>query len=248
MAFFLIDLRRALGNKRVLLTILFLTYILVRAIKINTNFGTEVSTYEIIANAMALSGFSPFAVVFPVMGYATAFGDEYCCGYLRMILSRMDWKLYGALRIITTSISGGIIVAVPFSIICCIGYFCGTPGMLEGGFYEGTQMQYYLEHYGDWYILVGKIVLGFLFGALWALIGMALSVWFCNRYVSLIGSFVLYEAMWLFLYDYLFLNPIFLIRGDSLNSYPLSGLMEILYIVITIIIICIGLKRRIRYE
>lgn len=248
MAFFINDMRRALGNKRVLLSITLLTYILVRAIILNTNFESDVSTYEIIANAMSLSGFAPFAVVFPVMGYATVFCEEYRCGYLRMIHSRMDWRVYGVLRIITTSISGGIIVAIPFSIVCCIGYFGGIPGMSADSFYQGTQMQYYLEHYGDWYILIGKVVLGFLFGTLWALIGMALSVWFCNRYVSIIAPFVIYEAMWLFLYNYKFLNPIFLIRGDSLNSYPLSGIMEILYIIITTAVIFIGLIRRMRHE
>lgn len=246
--FFKEDLRRAVGNKGVFFSILFLTYILVRGIWLNTNFGNSVSTYEIIANAMALSGFSPFAVVFPVMGYATIFCGEYRSGYFRMISARMNWGVYGFLRMVTTGISGGIIIAIPFSVVCGIGYFGGTPGMPANDLYEGTRMQYYLENYGDWYILIGKIILGFLFGVLWSLIGMAFSVWTCNRYIALFGPFILYELMWLFLYKIRFLNPIFLIRGDSLNSYPLSGLMEIIYIVITIVVIYFGLKRRMRYE
>lgn len=248
MNFFINDMKRALGNKRVLLSIILLTYILMRAIMLNTNFDGEVSTYEIIANAMSLSGFAPFAVVFPVMGYATSFCEEYRCGYLRMIFSRMDWRVFCFLRMITTGVSGGIIIAIPFSLVCCVGYFGGTRGMVADSFYQGTQMQYYLEYYGDWYILIGKVLLGFLFGALWALIGMALSVWFCNRYISIVAPFIIYEAMWLLLYNYRFLNPIFLIRGDSLNSYPLSGAMEIIYIVIAIFAICLGLMRRIRNE
>lgn len=242
------DLRRAIINKEVFFSVLFLTFILVRGIWLNTNFDNDISTYEIIANAMSMSGFSPFAAVFPVMGYATIFCVEYRSGYMRMISSRINWKVYGFLRMITTSISGGIIIAIPFSVVCGIGYFAGIPGVPTNDLYEGTRMQYYLENYGDWYILIGKIVLGFLFGALWALIGLAFSVWTCNRYIAIFGPFILYEAMWLFLYRIRFLNPIFLIRGDSLNSYPLSGIMEIIYIVITIIIIYFGLKRRMRYE
>lgn len=248
MGFFKNDLRRALGNRGVVFSVLILTYILVRGIWINTYFYKGISTYEIIANAMSLSGFSPFAVIFPVMGYATTFCEEYRSGYLRMIFSRITWKKYSILRMITTGISGGIIIALPFSVVCGIGYYFGTPGMPVNGLYAGTKMQYYLENYGDWYILIGKVILGFLFGMLWALIGLAFSVWSCNRYIAIFGPFILYEMMWLFLYRVRFLNPIFLIRGDSLNSYPLSGLMEMLYILITIFIIYFGLKRRIRYE
>lgn len=246
--FLIYDVKRAFQQKGFWIAILLLLIIYIHAIRINTHLEGSVSTYEIISVAMALSGFTPFAVVFPVLGYSVVFCEEYHSGYLKMITSRIDWKMYGITRIFSVGFTGGIIITVPIAAVCSIGYFWGIHGMPSNGLYEGTMMQYYLEHYGDWYILTGKIVLGFLFGVLWALVGMAFAVWICNRYVALIAPFVLYEIMWITLYKYPFLNPIYLIRGDDLGSYPLSALMELIYIVITISVIWIGLRKRVHYE
>lgn len=248
MRFFITDMKRALSSKGFFAATALLLAIFIHAIRVNTNFEGNVSTYEIIVSAMALSGFTPFAAIFPVMGYASAFCEEYHSGYLKMITARMAWKQYGMVRMITTGVSGGIVIAFPFAVVNLIGYLWGEHGMPDSGLYAGTRMQYYLEHYGDAYILIGKVLLGFLFGAMWALVGLAFSVWICNRYVSLIAPFVLYEVMWQLLYRYPVLNPIYLVRGDDLDSYPLSALMEIMYILLAIIIIWAGLKRRMRYE
>ena len=78
--------------------------------------------------------------------------------------------------------------------------------------------------------------------------GLGFSVWFCNRYVSLIAPFILYEVMWILLYKIPVLNPIYMVRGDDLGSYFLSGVMEIMYILISLVFIWTGLKRRIYNE
>ena len=83
---------------------------------------------------------------------------------------------------------------------------------------------------------------------MWALAGLGFSVWFSNRYVSLIAPFILYEVMWILLYKIPVLNPIYMVRGDDLGSYFLSGVMEIMYILISLVFIWTGLKRRIYNE
>lgn len=241
--FFKNDLKRAFCNMGFLVATALLMAILVHGIGY---IGGDVSTYEAILNAMALSGFSPFAAVFPSMGYSVTFCEEYRSGYMRMISSRMSWKKYGIVRIMTVALSGGVVIALPIAVVCMIAYVKGAHYTPD--FYEGKMMEYYLEQYGDAYILVGKVILGFLFGAMWALVGLAFSVWFCNRYVSLIAPFVLYELMWILLYDIPILNPIFMIRGDTLNSYPLSAIMESLYIIIAIVAVWLGLRWRMRHE
>lgn len=244
------DMKRAVFNFGFFLSEVLLLVIFLHAIQININFGGNPSTYEIISVAMALSGFSPFAAIFPVLSYSTSFCEEYHSGYLRMMTARMDWRRYGWTRIITTGLSGGLIMAIAFAAVCLIGYVFGAHGTegLFGDLYSGTRMWYYLDHYGDWYLLVGKVILGFLFGVWWALVGMAFAVWFCNRYVALIAPFILYEVMWITFYNIPILNPVFLFKGDNLQNYPLSGIMEFLYICITINVIWIGLRKRIRYE
>lgn len=70
--------------------------------------------HEIIIDAMALSGFGPFAAVFPSLGYSSRFCEEYGSGYLRMITSRTSWKSYARTRMITVGFSGGVTVGFPF--------------------------------------------------------------------------------------------------------------------------------------
>ncbi len=74
--------------------------------------------------------------------------------------------------------------------------------------------------------------------------GLAFAVWIPNKYVALIAPFVLYEAMWLALGKIPVLNPIYLMRGDDLNNYPLSGVMECVYILLVSFVVMRGLKRR----
>ncbi len=136
-----------------------------------------------------------------------------------MIYSRMLPGKYALTRIVTVALSGGTMLAVPFIIAL---------------------------NYGEWYIFLWKVILGFLFGCIWALAGLAFAVWLPNKYVALIAPFVLYEAMWLALGKIPVLNPIYLMRGDDLNNYPLSGFMECIYILLASFVVMWGLKRRYR--
>ena len=140
-------------------------------------------------------------------------------------------------------------LAIPFIIVLSIAYCFGIPGIPTGsdeGLMAGTALIFYIENYGEWYIFLWKVILGFLFGCIWALAGLAFAVWLPNKYVALIAPFVLYEAMWLALGKISILNPIYLMRGDDLNNYPLSGFMECIYILLVSFAVMWGLERRYR--
>ena len=178
-----------------------------------------------------------------------AFCEEYSSGYIKLIYSRMPPKKFGLTRIVTVALSGGTMLAIPFIIALSIAYCCGISGIPTGsdeGLMAGTALVFYIENYGEWYIFLWKVILGFLFGCIWALVGLAFAVWFPNKYVALIAPFVLYEAMWLALGKISVLNPIYLMRGDDLNNYPLSGFMECIYILLVSFAVMWGLKRRYR--
>ncbi len=207
------------------------------------------SSYYILANVFAASGFGPFAAVFPVLAYATRFCEEYQSGYYRMIFSRMSPTRFGRIRICSVALSGGVMLAVPIASACIMAYILGVPGVPQGsdeGLLDGTIILTYIVKYGDWYIAIGKTVLGFLFGCVWALVGFAFAVWIPNRYVALIAPFVLYESLWIALYQIIWLNPIFLLRGDDVGSYPLAAGVECVYIIAVSTVIMAGLVRRYR--
>lgn len=207
------------------------------------------SSYHILFNLFGASGFTPFAAVFPVLAYATNFCEEYQSGYYRMIFARMSPVRFGGLRIINVALSGGMMMAVPIAIACILAYTFGIPGVPRGsdeGLLDGTILITYVVKYGDWYIAAGKIMLGFLFGSVWALMGFMFAVWIPNRYVALIAPFVLYESMWIALDRMPYLNPIRLLRGDDIGSYPLAAGMECVYLIVVSVVIMAGLMRRYR--
>lgn len=247
--FFLKDMKRSFLNTGFLIGMAAVTALLLTAEVTGAPLDRTRSSYHILTDAFAVSGFGPFAAVFPVLAYATEFCGEYQSGYYRMIFARMSPMQFGRIRILTVALSGGVMLAVPIAIACMAAYTFGVPGVPQGsdkGLLEGTIILTYVKKYGDWYIAVGKTVLGFLFGCVWALIGLAFAVWTANRYVALIAPFVLYESMWIGLNGVPWLNPIRLLRGDDVGSYPLAAGMECVYLTLVSAVILAGLVRRYR--
>lgn len=246
--FFLQDLKRSFLSKGFFAGLFVVTWILVSA-AFHAPLNKSRSSYFIMMEVFAASGFTPFAAIFPGLAYASAFCEEYSSGYIKMIYSRMFLRKFALTRIVTVALSGGTMLAIPFSIVLSIAYCFGIPGIPTGsdeGLMAGTALMFYIENYGEWYIFLWKVILGFLFGCIWALAGLAFAVWLPNKYVALIAPFVLYEAMWLALGKISVLNPIYLMRGDDLNNYPLSGFMECIYILLVSFAVMWGLERRYR--
>ena len=244
--FFLQDLKRSFLNRGFFAGLFVVTWILVSG-AFHAPLDRSRSAYFIIVEVFAASGFTPFAAIFPGLAYASVFCEEYSSGYIKMIYSRMLPRKFALTRIVTVALSGGTMLAIPFIIVLGIAYCFGIPGIPAGtddGFMAGTALVFYIESYGEWYIFLWKVILGFLFGCIWALAGLAFAVWIPNKYVALVAPFVLYEAMWLALGEMSALNPIYLMRGDDLNNYPLSGFIECMYILLVSFVIMRGLKRR----
>lgn len=243
------DIKRSFCNIGFMAGLTTLTVLFLAAVILGAPLDHTRSSYFIMASAFAASGFTPFAAVFPVLAYASNFCEEYQSGYYRMIFSRMGPEKFGIIRTVSVALSGGVIVALPILLVCVIALQFGIPGIPQGsdeGLWQGTVMLTYITKYGDWYIVAGKVLLGFLFGCIWALVGLAFAVWIPNRYVALIAPFVLYESLWLGLENVPILNPIMLLRGDDLNSYPLSILMECVWLLAVSMIVLAGMRRRYR--
>ena len=247
--FFWKDMKRSFLNAGFFAGMAFVAALLTAAVATGTPPGRIRSSYYILFNVFGASEFGPFAAVFPVLAYATRFCEEYQSGYYRMIFSRMSPVRFGRIRICSVALSGGVMLAVPIASTCIMAYILGVPGVPQGsdeGLLDGTIMLTYIVKYGDWYIAIGKTVLGFLFGCVWALMGFLFAVWIPNRYVALIAPFVLYESMWIGLDGIVWLNPIRLLRGDDVGSYPLAAGVECVYIIVVSAVIMAGLVRRYR--
>ncbi len=159
-----------------------------------------------IYSSHARTGFDLFAPILAVLPASTLFCDDYSSGYLKSILGRVDQNRYIRETVICSSISGGLAVFLP-SLITSVFYIIigspNTPEMLSQGqttFLDESIFASIQFVWGGGLVVLLLLVLAFLFGALWANVGLWVSSVIPNRYMTLAGPFVLYFALHLIFY------------------------------------------------
>lgn len=208
-------------------------------------------SYFIQVDAWAISGFIPMLPVFPVLPYASRFCEEYGSGYYRMIFARIRPEKFALVRMTSAGLSGGSAVAIPILILCLAADWFGVSEITDPNALRvpgDLKMVVISMKYGYGTLVLLKVLLGFLFGATWAMLGLAFGVWFLNKYVSLIGPFVLYESLWILCNGKLeILSPTQLVRGDDLG-YGLSLALECVWLLVTAGIVMLSFRKRFANE
>jgi len=155
-------------------------------------------------------------------------------------------------RILSVAISGAAAIGIPFFLIFSLITLIGIPTTLENlsEAYLGSNWAPYVAIDGGTLVLAAKLLLSILFGAVWALVGLAVSSWFTNRYVTLIAPFVLYQGLWTLLQTSPY-NPLSMLRGDGLQgefvgSYPFMLLYQTTCIALLVLLIRFGMSRRLK--
>ena len=173
------------------------------------------SPLELFSVSMGISDFTPFAVIFAVLPYGTAFCMDCKTEYSNSIVSRIGVNQYVRGRLISTALSGASVMGMMMLLISLFCRFAAgipeTPesaGFLRGGPWEKLP---FLMHGIIFYLL--RIFLAMLFGSLWATVGLAFSAAVPNPYAALILPFVVYQVLW-YLLEGSLLNPLYYLRAD----------------------------------
>lgn len=248
------EIRRIMNRPIIYISILVGVLILNRPLieAVCTNALGSGSISQVLSVPLAMSDFTPFAAVFCVLPYADSFCDDYNSGSIYNIVSRSGIKKYSLIRGITVFVSGGIVMAI---ILLVTILFCGllsdlpdtpeTVQFMDKTIWVRSGIIYVMN--GNLYLFL-RIVLGFLFGGLWSLVGLFISTLICNRYVTYIAPFVIYQFMW-FVFDETKWNPVYMLRGDSnfipsLSFVLLYQFSAILFMYV-LSVICVSKKVRI---
>ena len=246
-SFFLQDLKRSFLNSGFLVAVGGLTAMLLHSAVVYSGLTGLQDSYFIQVDAWAISGFISMLPVFPVLSYASRFCEEYGSGYHRMIFARMQRSRFALVRMTSVGLSGGIAVAVPILILCLAADWFGISEITDPNALRvpaDLKMVVISMKYGYGTLVFLKVLLGFLFGATWAMVGLAFGVWFLNKYVSLIGPFVLYEALWILCDGKLsILSPTALVRGDD-SGYGLSLALECIWLLAAASVVMLGFRKR----
>jgi len=248
--FFKYDLKRMFHGAGFYLAFMVSILILLKPLQgafVEKMYGTF---FQFLSAPLASSGFTPFAALFCVIPYAWSFCEDYNTGYIKDIISRIGIKRYSLQRCFVVMLSGGMLMAAVFLtvILVCVGLAKLPETYESAAFLSGTiWAEMNLLFVGNGTVVAGlRVLLAFLFGSVWALFGLMISVFVVNRYITLIAPFVVYQILWFFLEGNAF-NPVYQMRGDS-NYLPSLWFVlwyQLCLIIICITISCIGIRKRV---
>lgn len=159
-----------------------------------------------IYRASDLGGFSIFAVILAVLPASTIFCEDYNSGYCKAILNRIERKRYLQEIMLCSGISGGLAVFLPTLFSDIVWIINGKPNTGEPigiDYFTVFDETVYGKLQFVWsglFLVLFLLLLAFLFGASWSVIGLCVSALIPNRYITLAAPFALFFGAHLILY------------------------------------------------
>ncbi len=216
------EIKRAVFNAKMLLLVLFLSFVLIRPL-VNYglfamhNYGNSPDYLYWMTFPESTSGFAPYAAFFPALAYVTSFIDEYNSGYLRLIMVRKTPYMYSVNKVVSVGLSGGLIILIPNLIAAILVVILGTPttpiNSISADYYLNTMWYNHLFVFSGIFVIILKLLLSFFFGCSWALIAYMVAVIVPNKYVAVFCPFIIYQTLWRFMKSSPY-NPVYLLSGN----------------------------------
>lgn len=188
----------------------------------------NISAYSAWLYCLSLGSGSIFRVIVPLL-VALPFADSLLrdkkIGYQNYILTRTSYRHFFLTRVLVNGLVGGFTVVLPMLIwliisfvvypanlpIKNLNYLLADP--MAGIFYGGTPI---------FYILI-LILMGFVFGFLYASFSLGMSGFTTNRYVVIASSFLLYLILLLVSQAMQIRSLIPLLLITPYEAYPISS-------------------------
>ena len=177
-----------------------------------------------IFESHARSGFDLFAPILAVLPASTVYCDDYNCGYIRNILIRQHRDLYAKETFICSTVAGGLSIFLPCLISSLFYIVIGKPNLKQDIIDNSasplretifSELQFVWGGLGVVFFL---LFLAFLFGAVWSNVGLCISIYAPNRYITLVSPFAVYFALHLLLYrthTFLLFSPVNMLMADA---------------------------------
>lgn len=192
---------------------------------------------------------SIMALVFPIIAcipYAASYAEEKVSGYLNYVIIKVNKKKYIRTKILSCALSGGLAVGVPALVFLIACIWC------KGTQLSSTQSEYYyithavglFDRSPIFYCLL-YVLNFFLCGAIFALIGLAVSVYINNKYLIHIIPFAIYILLAMLMANInINLNPVTLydINSYSESSLVFNSIYKIVIMIVPMYIFAHGVK------
>lgn len=242
-------MKRAVLNRNMLISLGISLYLMCRMYWVYGVGYQKSDMLYLITIPLGLSGFVPFACLFPVLPYAMSFVGEYQSGYYRYLMIRQTKKEYIWKKILAVAVSGGIMMAAAIGMVYGIAVILGLPVTSDSlvDVYTNTVWSDFALVWGGKLVLLLKLILAFLFGVLWSSISLLLTVLFPNRYIAFVSTLILYQILWNLL-DSQCWNPVYLLAGNfPYGAVWIPYLIAVFYIAAVITANRILMSRRLAH-
>ena len=135
--------------------------------------------------------FDLFAPAIAAIPCGAAFYNDYGSGFCKFILPRTSRLKYLLVKTFTCGITGGLALFMPNFLLFGFLLLFGNPHSSELNLLQGSVLSS-LEHAN---VILVLLLLAFLFGAGWALMGLAVSAFIPNKFAAAASPFMIYFAL-----------------------------------------------------
>jgi len=215
----------------------------------------ESNQYDIVDFFVSIFASSVYILVagmLPGIPYAYTFYEERENGYLRYILPRQGINKYIDMKIVVTALTGAVTTFIPYVFLLIPTFIVGsdTTPIKHLEVLETMGWGSVMYIWGGWLMLLMKGMLLILFGIMWALLSLMLSMYVKNKYFAYILPYVVYEVLFYMNSTVGIANvmsPPYMIRFDQDSQYPLylPFILFGIYITVLILVIKITFKRQV---
>ena len=141
-----------------------------------------------------LGSFDLFAPVIAAAPCSAAFYNDLGSDYLKFILPRTSRIKYLLAKTFTCGITGGLAILLPSFILFAYIWIFGKPHLSDTNVLQGSIFSNIEYANNGLNVMIILLLLSFLFGFAWSLIGLAVSAFIPNKYAALAAPFMIYFA------------------------------------------------------
>lgn len=144
--------------------------------------------------------FDLFAPAIAAIPCGAAFYNDFKTGYCKFIFTRTGRMKYLISKTITCAITGGLAVFVPNLLLDVFLWIFAKPHSIGMPSFFNLSIFSNIEFVEDGIIvMITLLAISFIFGASWALVGLAFSTFILNRFAACVAPFMLYFSVSLIL-------------------------------------------------
>lgn len=144
-----------------------------------------------------ITGYLPFLCLFPMLPYSFSYIEEKHSGYLKYIRMRISRRKYILCKISGVGLSGGVTMVVSLAVSLIVGSL--VPALSSANISLVAVLGDRMKVQMFFGMMVQSMTVSFLFGAVWALIALCMSVILGSRFLTWFVPFMMYQIGWFWL-------------------------------------------------